>query len=172
MLPGRRILCALRRDGFQKGSGTLNGIEVLLLNMDEVQRRALKVWQAIPEANKDFRPDPSAMSLFDQVVHAAESDAFWHHFLSHRSAEGYVEPQPPATLLQAMALAEEAYQGYRAWVASLRPGDLSAGIERPGKYTKTLADYIQRTAFHKAVHIGQALSALRIAGLERPNIWD
>ncbi|MNL71433.1 hypothetical protein D3C87_1965820 [compost metagenome] len=37
---------------------------------------------------------------------------------------------------------------------------------------RKLGDYLQRIAYHEAVHTGQMLSYLRTLGLERPQIWD
>jgi uncharacterized damage-inducible protein DinB len=37
---------------------------------------------------------------------------------------------------------------------------------------RILVDYLQRVAYHEAVHTGQLLGYLRTIGVERPNIWD
>lgn len=37
---------------------------------------------------------------------------------------------------------------------------------------RKLGDYLQRIAYHEAVHTGQMLSYFRTLGVDRPLIWD
>src|SRR5438094_5656269 len=39
-------------------------------------------------------------------------------------------------------------------------------------YIRKAGDFILRIAFHEAVHAGQMLQYLRMAGVPRPSIWD
>jgi hypothetical protein len=38
--------------------------------------------------------------------------------------------------------------------------------------SKILGDYLNRIAYHEAVHTGQILNYLRTIGIDRPQIWD
>jgi hypothetical protein len=38
--------------------------------------------------------------------------------------------------------------------------------------TRTLGDYLLRSAYHESIHAGQFLANLRILGIDRPYIWD
>jgi uncharacterized damage-inducible protein DinB len=38
--------------------------------------------------------------------------------------------------------------------------------------SKKLGDYLNRIAYHEAVHTGQMLSYVRTIGIDRPQIWD
>jgi uncharacterized damage-inducible protein DinB len=59
-------------------------------------------------------------------------------------------------------------------VKAFSPEDLSAiEIIRAEKgQRRKLGDYLQRIAYHEAVHTGQLLGYLRTLGVERPLIWD
>jgi|SRR5215510_8068976 len=39
-------------------------------------------------------------------------------------------------------------------------------------YIRKAGDFILRIAYHEAVHAGQMLKYLRMAGVPRPSIWD
>jgi len=39
-------------------------------------------------------------------------------------------------------------------------------------YVRKAGDFILRIAYHEAVHAGQMLQYLRMAGVPRPSIWD
>jgi hypothetical protein len=48
--------------------------QLLKLNFDEVRRRSIKVWRAIPPDHYGLRVDPQCMSLIEQVRHVLEDD--------------------------------------------------------------------------------------------------
>ena len=39
-------------------------------------------------------------------------------------------------------------------------------------YIRKAGDFILRIAYHEAVHAGQMLQYLRMAGVPRPSVWD
>jgi uncharacterized damage-inducible protein DinB len=46
-------------------------------------------------------------------------------------------------------------------------------IVRPkANLKRKLGDYLQRIAYHEAIHTGQLLSYLRTMNVDRPQIWD
>lgn len=46
-------------------------------------------------------------------------------------------------------------------------------VSRPSRgYVRPFGDFLLRIAYHEAVHAGQLLRDLRIAGCQRPDIWD
>jgi hypothetical protein len=48
--------------------------QLLRLNFEEVRRRSIKVWRAIPPERLAFKVDPECMSLAEQVRHVLEND--------------------------------------------------------------------------------------------------
>jgi hypothetical protein len=48
----------------------------------------------------------------------------------------------------------------------------SIQIVRKDRKTRNLGNFLNRCAYHEAVHAGQFLSYLRTTGISRPNIWD
>lgn len=59
-------------------------------------------------------------------------------------------------------------------ISGLKETDLeNVRIERKEVgQSKKLGDYLNRIAYHEAVHTGQMLDYLRTVGIERPKIWD
>src|SRR5262245_35254874 len=51
----------------------------------------VKVLEAIPEGNKDWKPDPKARSAWELAVHLAESDVW---FLDSIAKQQFGEPAP------------------------------------------------------------------------------
>ena len=66
--------------------------------------------------------------------------------------------------------------GSRSWEPSeqLSEADLhTISIDRSDVgYVRKAGDFILRIAYHEAVHAGQMLQYLRMAGVERPSVWD
>lgn len=73
--------------------------QLLKLNFDEVRRRSLKVWRAIPPEHYSFRVDPQCMSLIEQVRHVLEDDFNYAEMLrvgGDPRAGGDAVVRPPA----------------------------------------------------------------------------
>ena len=48
--------------------------ELLILNLEEIRRRSIKIWQGIPADMLDWKPDAEAMSCLETVRHVLESE--------------------------------------------------------------------------------------------------
>ncbi|GAB1771780.1 hypothetical protein PMEGAPR185_27860 [Priestia megaterium] len=40
----------------------MSTIEIILLNIKEIRRRSIKIWEAIPQTELDWKPDKEAMT--------------------------------------------------------------------------------------------------------------
>lgn len=152
--------------------------EIILLNFEEIRRRSIKLWTAITPENYSWRPDKDAMSCLEMVRHVLEGEHLFHMIVNRRGNLGdYLSPwanKPYSDLQAELDFAEPFRWAFLKTIKEFSPDDLSTvEIIRSEKgQRRRLGDYLQRIAYHEAVHTGQMLSYLRALGLERPQIWD
>lgn len=152
--------------------------DVLILNLDEIRRRSLKVWAAIPADSLDWRPDSEAMTCIEMVRHVLEGEIHYMWMLqrggSLASDNSPFTGRPLTTVDDDVAFELPYRRELIEMIRSFTSDDLSSRkIDRSDKgYVRTAADFILRMGFHEAVHTGHMLSYLRSIGVARPNIWD
>ena len=153
--------------------------ELIILNLEEVRRRSIKLWTGIPEKFYSWQPDQNAMTIIEMVQHVFESEYIYHTIINNRGTKGDNFKSPweskgYATVLDEINFAQPHRQSFLEMVQSLSEQDLNQiEIIRPelGQRRK-LGDYLLRIAYHESVHAGQMLAYLRTLGVDRPKIWD
>lgn len=152
--------------------------EIILLNFEEIRRRSVKLWTGITPENYFWRPDINALNCLEMVRHILEGEHLFHMIVNKRGNLGdYVSPwiDRPYTDLQAeLDFAKPFRMAFLEAIKGFDPIDFSSIeiIRSEKEQRRRLGDYLQRIAYHEAVHAGQMLSYLRTLGLERPLIWD
>jgi len=152
--------------------------DILILNFEEIRRRSLKVWAAFTPEYYFWKPDPEAMSCFEMVRHIFDSEQFYHWIIFNKGVVGnYTSPwegRPYVSLEDEIGFAKPHRQEFIDFVRGFTPEELdNVEIIRPEKnQRRLLVDYLQRAAYHEAVHTGQLLGYLRTIGIDRPAIWD
>src|SRR5437667_4981878 len=169
-LPPGGALIAIQREN-------MSGAELLCLNLTETRRRSIRIWRAIPLALFDWRPEREAMSCFEMVRHVLEADYLYGQMLRERRSHSGDSPFADRhfdDLDAALAFANPYRESLLETVLGLSGGDLNTiAIDRSDiGYIRKAGDFILRIAFHEAVHAGQMLQYLRMAGVPRPSIWD
>ena len=153
-------------------------IEIILTNFEEIRRRSIKLWaELIPEIYF-WKPDLKAMSCLEMVRHILEGEHLFHKIVDNRGNIGdYVSPwtdKPYTNLQDELDFAKPYRHAFFETIKSFSSEDFSTiEIIRSEKgQRRKLGDYLQRIAYHEAVHTGQMLAYFRTLGLERPLIWD
>jgi len=152
--------------------------EIIILNFEEIRRRSIKLWKGITPENYFWRPDINAMNCLEMVRHVLESEHLFHIIVSKRGNLGnYISPwtnRPYSDLKTELDFAEPFREDFIKTINEFNSDDFSTiEIIRSEKgQRRRLGDYLQRIAYHEAVHTGQMLSYMRTLGLERPQIWD
>ena len=152
--------------------------EIIILNFEEIRRRSIKLWTGITSENYFWRPDMEAMSCLEMVRHILEAEHLFHMIVNNRGNLGdYVSPWTDRAYTDLQAEIDFAVPFRKTFLDTIRaftPNDFSTiEIIRSEKgQRRRLGDYIQRIAYHEAVHTGQMLGYLRTLGIERPQIWD
>ncbi|CAK8583702.1 DinB family protein [Priestia megaterium] len=52
----------------------MNVTDIILINLKEIRRRSIKVWEAIPEDKLDWNPDKGAMPCLEMISTFSEED--------------------------------------------------------------------------------------------------
>lgn len=156
----------------------MNSTDIILLNFSEIRRRSIKLWRGIPADYLDWQPDESAFTISEMIRHILEGEHLFHVIIQNRGNLGdYPSPWNGLEYIDLeseLNFAEPYRADFLSMIKRLKEPELeSIRIERKEVgQSKTLGDYLNRIAYHEAVHTGQMLSYLRTAGLERPQIWD
>jgi hypothetical protein len=156
----------------------MNAKELLILNFEEVRRRSIKVWKAIPAGELCWKPDPDAMSCFEMIRHVLESENIYHHIILHRGDLGnYGCPltrNPYTSIDDELRNAQPYREKFLKMVYSFSLKELEEVYitRKEKKQHRKLGDYLLRMAYHEAVHTGQLLDYLRTLRSQRANIWD
>ena len=157
---------------------TMQSTELLTLNFEEVRRRSVKVWQAIPADRLQWKPDAEAMTCIEMVRHVLEGEWLYMQMLrsggSLESDESPFNPRPYTNVAAEIAFAEPYRKEFLKLVGSYTAQELiTRKVKRQDKgYVRTAGDFILRIAYHESVHVGQMLGYLRLMNVPRPNIWD
>jgi len=152
--------------------------EIIILNFEEIRRRSIKLWHGITPENYFWRPDINAMTCIEMVRHVLESEHLFHIIVNKRGNLGdYISPwtnRPYSDLQTELDFAKPFRENFIKTINEFNSDDFSTiEIIRSEKgQRRRLGDYLQRIAYHEAVHTGQMLSYMRTLGLERPQIWD
>ena len=152
--------------------------ELLTLNLEEVRRRSVKVWQAVPAGRLQWKPDAEAMTCIEMVRHVLEGEWLYMQMLrsggSLESEESPFNRRPYTDVAAELAFAEPHRKEFLELVASYTAEELNTRkVDRSDRgYVRTFGDFILRMAYHESVHAGQLLGYLRTMNAPRPNIWD
>jgi uncharacterized damage-inducible protein DinB len=156
----------------------MNTTELIILNFEEIRRRSIKLWFGIPVEFYAWKPDKEAMGCLEMVRHILEGEHLFHKIVENRGNLGdYISPWEDriyTNLQDEIDFAKPFRDDFFRTIKSFSSEDLSQiEIIRSEKGQKRkLGDYLQRIAYHEAVHTGQILTYLRTLGVKRPQIWD
>lgn len=156
----------------------MNAIEIILLNFSEIRRRSIKIWEGIPDKHLHWQPDKDALSIIEMIRHVLEGEHLYHKIIEKRGRLGnYMSPWQKlaySNLNHELDIAKEYRKSFIMMLEHLSAEDLkNIVIERKAQGQKRkLGDYLNRIAYHEAVHQGQMLGYLRTLGVPRPIVWD
>jgi uncharacterized damage-inducible protein DinB len=152
--------------------------ELLLVNFEEIRRRSIKVWTALPTDKLHWKPDDGAMSCIEMIRHLLEGEYSYMEIVKARgSVKGLSSPfeqRPFVSVDDELAFAVLYRKAFLELVQGCSVQDLEiVQIDRLDVgYIRTLGDFLLRIGYHEAVHCGQMLDYLRTMQIERPDIWD
>lgn len=153
--------------------------EAIMLNLRETRRRSIKVWRSLPDEWLPWRPDPDAMSFGEMIRHVWTGTHDYHVIvknngsLANRAPQLY-ENEPIVSVEEEIRMSKPYFDDFLAYIETVGEDELSTRliVRSDAGYTRSLGDMLLRIAYHDAVHTGQFLQYMRMAGLERPSVWD
>lgn len=152
--------------------------QIIILNFEEIRRRSLKLWQGISIEMYDWKPDNEAMTTLESVRHILESEHLFHTIVNNRGNLGdYLSPwkdKPYTNIQDEIDFAKPFRTKFIETINSFSIEELENEeiIRSEVGQRRKLGDYLNRIAYHEAIHTGQLLSYMRTFGIDRPNIWD
>jgi uncharacterized damage-inducible protein DinB len=151
--------------------------EILVLNLQEVRRRSLKIWRGIPDSQLAWKLDETALTIGEMIRHVWEGGENYRRIVAHGGSlelpDTYADG-PISSVETEIAFAAPLFEKLLEDIRGFTSDDLSTKwIDRSDVgYRRTLGDFLARIAYHESVHAGQLLGYMRMAGIERPDIWD
>jgi uncharacterized damage-inducible protein DinB len=144
--------------------------DVLGQQIQQEWMTTVKVLRSIPEARKDWTPDPRSRSAWDIAVHLCRSDVwFLDGILSHDFAPGPKDAPAPTIA------------GLIDWYKHEMPKKLEQVLALPASHLATVVDFygmklpaahfLVWLATHNAHHRGQLSAYLRPMGAPVPSIY-
>ncbi len=152
--------------------------DIIILNFQEVRRRSLILWSGLTPEYYYWKPDIHAMNCIEMVRHVFEGEHLFHKVVENRGNIGdYLSPWkglPYSNFQDELEFAKPFREKFMDTVKLFSTNDLETIeiIRSERGQRRKLGDYLQRIAYHEAVHAGQMLSYFRTLQLERPHIWD
>lgn len=151
--------------------------ELIILNLSEIRRRSIKLWEGLPQNFYNWKPDENALTALGMVRHVLEADYGWNIIINKGSMANYQTPwkgRPLISLNDELDFAESYRNTFLESVRRFSDKELSdTEIIHPGNGAKkNLGAYLMRIGYHESVHAGQFLSYLRAMNIDRPMIWD
>lgn len=156
----------------------MRAVDWAVLNITEVRRRSQLVWRSAPDEWLKWKPDEAALSMGEMIRHMWTAQVYYHEALVHGgSVSDHREPCEGRPILSAQAeieLSTPHFERFVDYIQTLRDEELATRmIDRSNVgYIRSVGDMLARIPYHEAVHTGQLLQYMRMAGLQRPNIWD
>ncbi len=136
------------------------------------------IWESLPEEHYNSRPDKEAESFIEVIRHVLECERLFHTRIINRgNVIDYQSPwegRPYTDLSDELKFAAPYRNEFLDMIKGFSVEEID-NIEITGNKvtkTRTLGDYLLRSAYHESVHAGQFLANLRILGIDRPYIWD
>ena len=152
-----------------------NELEMFLSAWDREAQNTLKLLEALPASQYDFRPDPGGRSMGELAWHLAEGDAYMSYGIENGGFSMGMKPPNIERLHTARALAPEYERIHHEAVArirNLKPEDLDRSIlfftGQPVAIRDILFGMILAHTIH---HRGQLTLMCRLAGGRAPGLY-
>ena len=151
--------------------------EFIILNFNEIRRKSIKLWKALPESYYNWKPDETAMTAIEMIRHVLQADYGWNIIINQGDMSNYKTPwenKPFVSVADEVEFAELYRKEFLESVSKFSETELKkTKVIHPGNGEhKTLGKYLLRIGYHEAVHAGQFLLYLRAMNINRPEIWD
>jgi len=147
--------------------------DVIVGSIEQESVAERKVIAAIPNGNRDYKPDPKSRSAWDIAVHVAMSDVWFADSILNGRFEWAGEPATPSEMTDPKAVVawHERHMADRlAKLRAMAPDALLRPVEFFGN-TGPAVVWLSAMNNHMIHHRGQLAAYLRPAGSKVPAIY-
>ena len=151
--------------------------DVLVFSLRQEMKTTAQVIAAIPEARRDYRPDPKARTAFELGWHLASADVWFLEGIASMSFEKMYENETnqdalrPGSIGEIVAWYNSDMAAALKKIGAMSPAQLNTVINFFGVFNLPAFQYIQFALNHSIHHRGQLSSYLRPMGSKVPNIY-
>ena len=129
-----------------------------------------RVIAAIPEAKKDYRPDPNARTAFELAAHLASADVWFLNGI----AKGDLTPEGDKkfkSVAEIVAYYEKEFPAALQKIKAMPAEKLAQALPAFGMFNFPAVVYLSFTNNHSIHHRGYLAAYLRPMGSKVPNIY-
>jgi uncharacterized damage-inducible protein DinB len=148
-------------------------VDLMTGTIENESKATRKVIAAVPNGNRDYKPDPKSRSAWEVAVHIAVNDIWFADSILSGEFVWAGDPPTPKEMTDPAAVAKwhEAHLGDRlAKLRAMSPDQMLRPVEAFGM-TGPAVTWLAMMNNHTIHHRGQLASYLRAAGSKVPAIY-
>ena len=147
--------------------------DTVLDGLDRETETTKRVFAAIPENKRDYRPDPNARSAWQLAWHMANSDVQFLDGIADLKFNmvSPSESEKPKTVAELVAWYEKNFKRGAARVRALSGQQLTTSIDFMGAFNLPAVLYLGFLNNHSIHHRGELCTHLRPMGSKCPSIY-
>lgn len=149
----------------------LTAAEMILSSLEREKQTTKKVIAAIPEASRDYRPDPKARSAYELAWHIAYEDVQFLKGIAQMKIEMAPPKEPPATIGEIVTWYEHNLPPVIQQVRAMSAEKLLTPVDFFGIMKLPVFQYLPMVISHSIHHRGQLSTYLRPMGSRVPSIY-
>jgi len=144
---------------------------MMLGGLDREVEKTRNVLGAVPDANRDYRPEPCARTAWDLAWHIASSDVHFLDGIADLKFNMNPAENKPANVAELVAWYEANINRAADRVRAMTVEQLGTPIEFFGVFNLPAAFYLQFMNNHSIHHRGELATYLRPMGSKVPQIY-
>ncbi len=149
----------------------LMAAEMILSSLEREKQTTKKVIAAIPEAGRDYRPDPKARSAYELAWHIAYEDVQFLKGIAQMKIEMAPAKEPPVTIGEIASWYEQNLPAAIQQVRAMSAEKLLTPVDFFGVMKLPVFQYLPMVISHSIHHRGQLSTYLRPMGSKVPSIY-
>jgi uncharacterized damage-inducible protein DinB len=145
-------------------------LNLTLPTLEREQQTTLRVMEAVPAGQADYKPDANSMSAFDLCWHVVSAENLFMRAVA-AGAFDFAPTEKPATMPDVLAFYQESFAKNMAALGSLSGEQAAAIVDFRGFMQLPAVSFLDFNMRHALHHRGQLSVYLRPMGAKVPAIY-
>lgn len=146
--------------------------DMMLMGLGNEAQITKKVLAAVPDAKRDYRPDPHARSAWELATHIANVDVWFLDGIADLKFGAEGEPaNPPKTAAELASWYEKEFARALNRIRSMTAEQLLTPVDFMGAFNLPAVMYLGFLNNHSVHHRGELCTHLRPMGSKCPSIY-